>query len=122
MKQLYATTDAAVWAKEWCKIARKIAAADDDREVIDEGWMITWFANAMCVAEDHAVSRAAKENAQLRTVAEASSRFRHFADQINAYIANPTAGQDAAKGAWLEGLHAAQADVDAALDALDAAP
>ena len=58
----------------------------------------------------------------LLAVAEASSRFRYFADQINAYIANPTAGQDAAKGAWLEGLHAAQADVDAALDALDAAP
>ena len=58
----------------------------------------------------------------LVAVAEASSRFRHFADQINAYIANPTAGQDAAKGAWLEGLHAAQADVDAALDALEAAP
>lgn len=41
------TTDAAVWAEEWCRIARDIEASDDGRQVIDEGWMIGWFANAI---------------------------------------------------------------------------
>lgn len=42
---LHATTDAAVWAHEWCTIARQIRDRGDD--VIDEGWMIGWFANAI---------------------------------------------------------------------------
>ena len=45
--ELLATTDARVWAAEWCRIAREIEAAHDDRAVIDEGWMICWFANAI---------------------------------------------------------------------------
>lgn len=49
--KLYGTTDAMVWAEEWCKIAREIEAADDGREVIDEGWMVGWFANAFAAAE-----------------------------------------------------------------------
>lgn len=52
-KKLYATDDAMVWAEEWCKIAREIEASDDDRKVIDEGWMVSWFANAMQIAVDH---------------------------------------------------------------------
>lgn len=46
------TTDAQVWAREWCRIAREIEAADDGREVIDEGWMIGWFANAIEAGRD----------------------------------------------------------------------
>lgn len=49
-KKLYSTTDAMIWAKEWCRIAREIQAANDGRQVIDEGWMVSWFANAMYVA------------------------------------------------------------------------
>jgi hypothetical protein len=41
------TTDARIWANEWVRIAREIEAADDGRTVIDEGWMIGWFANAL---------------------------------------------------------------------------
>lgn len=44
---LLSTTDAQVWAREWCRIAREIEVADDGRVVIDEGWMISWFANAL---------------------------------------------------------------------------
>jgi hypothetical protein len=51
-KLLYSTTDAQVWAQEWCRIAREIEADPERGPVIDEGWMIGWFANAMCVAED----------------------------------------------------------------------
>lgn len=39
-KEITQTTDAQVWAKEWVRIAREIEAADDGRQVIDEGWMI----------------------------------------------------------------------------------
>lgn len=45
--RLIDSTDAQLWAAEWCRIAREIEAAGDDREVIDEGWMIGWFANAL---------------------------------------------------------------------------
>lgn len=48
---LLATTDATVWATQWCRIARQIEAADDGRKVIDEGWMVGWFANAMGAQE-----------------------------------------------------------------------
>jgi hypothetical protein len=48
-KLLHATTDAQVWAQEWIKIA-SLMRRD---QILDEGWMIGWFANAMCVAEDH---------------------------------------------------------------------
>lgn len=57
-RRLYSTDDAMVWAEEWCKIARQIEAADDGRKVIDEGWMVTWFANAMQTAIDHYKRRA----------------------------------------------------------------
>lgn len=43
---LLATTDAAVWAREFCRIARNLG-----HEGIDEGWTITWFANAMAAQE-----------------------------------------------------------------------
>lgn len=48
----YMGTDAMRWAEEWCRIAREIEADDDGRTVIDEGWMVGWFANAMMAAVD----------------------------------------------------------------------
>ena len=44
--QLLATTDAAVWAEQFCLIAKDLGLED-----IDEGWMIGWFANAMAAQE-----------------------------------------------------------------------
>jgi hypothetical protein len=49
-KELLATTDAQFWARKWCEIALDLR--DAGQEIIDEGWMIGWFANAMCVAAD----------------------------------------------------------------------
>jgi hypothetical protein len=37
----YLGDDASKWAAEFCKIAR------DHGHDLDEGWMITWFANAI---------------------------------------------------------------------------
>jgi hypothetical protein len=54
--------DARDWAVAWCKIAREIEAANDGRTVIDEGWMISWFANAIMRGYDeHARREAANE-------------------------------------------------------------
>lgn len=44
---LHSTTDAQVWAREWCRIAKAFLEADDGRLIIDEGWMTGWFANAI---------------------------------------------------------------------------
>ena len=44
--QLLATTDAAVWAEQFCLIAKDLGLED-----IDEGWMIGWCANAMAAQE-----------------------------------------------------------------------
>lgn len=52
---LHGTTDASVWAREWCRIAREIEIAKDGRMVIDEDWMISWFANAIMAG--HAAAR-----------------------------------------------------------------
>lgn len=45
VRHLYETTDAQVWAQEWCRIAREIEERGDS--LIDEGWMIGWMANAI---------------------------------------------------------------------------
>jgi lipopolysaccharide biosynthesis regulator YciM len=45
VERLLATTDAMVWAEEWCASATKIVA--EGRSLIDPGWMVTWFANAI---------------------------------------------------------------------------
>lgn len=52
--KLHETMDALVWAREWCRIAREIEAVKDGRVVIDEGWMLSWFANTIMVGWDHA--------------------------------------------------------------------
>ncbi|MEO0975982.1 MAG: hypothetical protein AAFY24_01935 [Pseudomonadota bacterium] len=43
---LLSTTDAAVWAREFCATAESLGHKD-----IDESWMIGWFANAMAAQE-----------------------------------------------------------------------
>jgi len=49
-ERLYATSDAAVWADEFCRVARGIGVDPNDPEF--EGWMTGWFANAMQTAVD----------------------------------------------------------------------
>jgi hypothetical protein len=44
---LHSTTDAQEWAKAWCEIATRLQS--EDVSLIDEGWMIGWFANAIMV-------------------------------------------------------------------------
>lgn len=49
---LHATTDAAVWASEFNKVAQQLGYSP-----MDEGWLIGWFANAM-FAQEMAIRRA----------------------------------------------------------------
>lgn len=49
--------DAQDWAKAFCKIASELGYRDSEGKPVDEGWMVTWFANALmrgydqCTAE-----------------------------------------------------------------------
>jgi hypothetical protein len=45
--------DAQKWAQAFCQIANKLGYKSPDGEPIDEGWMISWFANAMMAMHDH---------------------------------------------------------------------
>ncbi len=45
--RLYATTDAQVWARDFCETAKKLG------HDLDEAWMVGWFANAIENAKDH---------------------------------------------------------------------
>jgi hypothetical protein len=46
-ERLHATADVTVWAKEWVSTAALILARNnnDSLALLDEGWMIGWFAN-----------------------------------------------------------------------------
>jgi len=46
--KLHSTMDAAVWAKEFKRIC------DEKGLPCDEGWMLSWFANAIMVGWDFA--------------------------------------------------------------------
>ena len=61
-----ASFDASVWADEWCRIASEIEAAKDGRKVIDDGWMISWFANALMRGYDEGRGKDDTEIASLR--------------------------------------------------------
>ena len=46
------------WAKAFCKIANGSGFKDNDGKPIDEGWMQTWFANALMRGFDEHAARA----------------------------------------------------------------
>jgi hypothetical protein len=62
--RLLDSTLARMWADEWCRIALGRVAAGEP--VIDEGWMTTWFANALETRR-----RAIDPRAELRTTVPA---------------------------------------------------
>jgi len=45
--------DAAKWAAAFCQIATKLGYKGPEGLPIDEGWMVSWFANAMMAMHDH---------------------------------------------------------------------
>jgi hypothetical protein len=49
--------DAHDWAAAFCKIATNLGYKDAEGKPIDEGWMISWFANALMRGLDEASSR-----------------------------------------------------------------
>lgn len=66
--KLYSTSDAMVWAEEWCKVAREIVAANDGRQLIDRGWMISWFANAIETAKMIESKRVSEDLVRVRAL------------------------------------------------------
>lgn len=47
-------TDAQLWAKEWVALAASLLARSNSNPLtlLDEGWMISWFANAIMAGFD----------------------------------------------------------------------
>lgn len=76
----YMGVDAQKWAQEWCKVA--VDLGNQGHEVVDEGWMIGWFANAI------EAGRAAgkSEDAQKQAEPEDETPTHIF----EPYDANPT--------------------------------
>ena len=70
---LHSTDDAMVWAEVWVATARQMVDREGDWNVLlDEGWMVGWFANAMQVAIDYHDSR----RASLNRIADAAIHWR----------------------------------------------
>ena len=59
MSTLLETTDAMVWAEEFCRIfdGRAITSVTHPNDDVDTGTMVGWFANAMAVAEREAAQK-----------------------------------------------------------------
>jgi hypothetical protein len=49
--------DARDWAAAFCKIATSLGYKDAEGKPIDEGWMITWFANSLMRGYDEHAAR-----------------------------------------------------------------
>lgn len=54
--------DARDWAAAFCKIATNLGYKDPEGKPIDEGWMISWFANALMRGHDEAMSRLTRDD------------------------------------------------------------
>ena len=52
--------DARDWAQALCKIANYLGYRDAGGNRVDEGWMISWFANALMRGFDEATARQQK--------------------------------------------------------------
>ena len=52
--------DAQDWAQAFCEIAGKHGIKDGNGKPLDEGWMISWFANALMRGFDEARARIAR--------------------------------------------------------------
>ena len=87
VKLLLSTTDAQVWAREWCRIARRLVKDHGAGGIIDQEWMTGWFANAIETGRDagaraalsnegRELNEAKAENARLRTNLEAVRKLR----------------------------------------------
>lgn len=85
-KYLIGNTDAVVWAEEWCEVAREIAEDKDEREVIDEGWMIGWFAHAIIAGFDEGYARALKEDTDTKSKPLSVEQTRRLLAQPDAPV------------------------------------
>lgn len=58
-ERLRSTTDVTVWAKEWVATAAEMLARNngDYLALLDEGWMIGWFANYAQACNDNLAQR-----------------------------------------------------------------
>lgn len=58
--------DAKDWAEAFCKIANGFGFKDAEGKPLDEGWMITWFANALMRGYDQRSAEVPNLNLDVR--------------------------------------------------------
>lgn len=73
--------DAKDWAEAFCKIATSLGYKDADGKPVDEGWMISWFANALMRGFDEHASRSGHLVRALESVADPVEALRREAEQ-----------------------------------------
>jgi len=64
-RKLIGQVDASLWAEAWCLTAREILE-DGISDLVDEGWMIGWFANAIMAGFDEGYTRQKRDLARLK--------------------------------------------------------
>lgn len=73
--------DARDWAQAFCKIATDLGYKDAEGKPIDEGWMISWFANALMRGHDEHASRSGHLVEALEAVADPLEAIRRDAEK-----------------------------------------
>ena len=76
--KLIGNTDASVWADEWCDIATELR--DGGTEIIDWGWMIGWFANAIMAGFDEGYTKQQRDIARMKYALDHGADFVQMVD------------------------------------------
>lgn len=71
-------TDAQLWAKEWVALAASLLARSNGNPLtlLDEGWMISWFANAIMAGFDEG-RRSLFDEDQLAALVDMTDALTH---------------------------------------------
>jgi hypothetical protein len=72
--------DAHDWAAAFCKIANGFGFKDSEGKPIDEGWMISWFANALMRGYDEHAGKASGMVEALHDIAEPVQALQRMAE------------------------------------------
>lgn len=64
----YPSFDAINWSKAFCKLANKFGYRNPEGKPIDEGWMNTWFANALMRGYDEGCKHTARKKDTIKNL------------------------------------------------------
>lgn len=80
--QIPNTVNAQIWTREFCQTFRELYPGVD----IDEGWILSWFANSIMAGYDEGCRRTAKEVIEMHRselIMEAKIYAQHEIERLN---------------------------------------